>query len=142
MTTKPLPASDPEEIGPAAVVIVPFPYADRLAEKRRPALVVSNRTLADAGLLWVIMITTAKRGLQPFDIAVDPAVVGLPVPCVVRPTKIACIEPSRVLRVTGVLGAHAAEEVFAAVRGFVGPHRPRFESSRHRPPRDSNEPGP
>jgi hypothetical protein len=28
------------------IVVVPFPYADRLAEKRRPALVISNRKLA------------------------------------------------------------------------------------------------
>ena len=44
------------------VVIVPFPYTDHLAEKRRPALVVS----ADAfnrkhGLLWVAMITSAAK---------------------------------------------------------------------------------
>jgi mRNA-degrading endonuclease toxin of MazEF toxin-antitoxin module len=27
------------------IVVVPFPYADRLAEKRRPAPVISNRKL-------------------------------------------------------------------------------------------------
>jgi mRNA interferase MazF len=31
------------------IVVVPFPYADRLAEKRRPALVISNRRLAPFG---------------------------------------------------------------------------------------------
>ena len=44
------------------VVVVPFLYADKLAEKRRPALVVS----ADAfdrkhGVLWVVMITSAAN---------------------------------------------------------------------------------
>ena len=38
------------------VVIVPFPYADRLAEKRRPALVVSTHALNAHGLLWVAML--------------------------------------------------------------------------------------
>jgi mRNA interferase MazF len=33
------------------VVVVPFPYADRLAEKRRPALVISNRKLALFGVI-------------------------------------------------------------------------------------------
>jgi hypothetical protein len=31
------------------VVVVPFPHADRLAEKRRAALVISNRRLAPFG---------------------------------------------------------------------------------------------
>jgi mRNA interferase MazF len=43
------------------VVVVPFPYADRLAEKCRPALVISNRKLAAHGLLWVAMITSADN---------------------------------------------------------------------------------
>ena len=33
------------------IVVVPFPYADRLAEKRRPALVISSAKLAATGLL-------------------------------------------------------------------------------------------
>jgi len=110
------------------VVAVPFPYADRLAEKRRPALVVSNQSLAQAGLVWVVMITTAKRGATEQDIAIeDRAAAGLPVPCVVRPAKIACIEPERILRRAGHLAAPVAERVFAAVRAFVG--SPRNERS-------------
>jgi len=92
------------------VVVVPFPYADRLAEKRRPALVVSNQSLAQAGLVWVVMITTAKRGATEQDIAIeDRAAAGLPVPCVVRPAKIACIEPERILRRAGHLAAPVAD---------------------------------
>jgi hypothetical protein len=33
------------------IVVVPFPYADRLAEKRRPAPVISNRKLVPYGLI-------------------------------------------------------------------------------------------
>ena len=52
------------------VVVVPFPYADQLAEKRRPALVVSNLELANAhGLIWVVMITSAKNSSRDDDIA-------------------------------------------------------------------------
>ena len=43
------------------IVVVPVPYADRLAEKRRPALVISNRKLAPFGLIWVAMITSAEN---------------------------------------------------------------------------------
>jgi len=33
------------------VVVLPFPYADRLAEKRRPGLVISNQKLAPFGVI-------------------------------------------------------------------------------------------
>ena len=39
----------------------------------------------------------------------------------VRPSKIACIEPSRILRRIGALPVHAAEAVFDAVRSRIGP---------------------
>lgn len=32
---------------PGAIVVVPFPYADRLAEKKRPALVLSKQQFTD-----------------------------------------------------------------------------------------------
>ena len=44
-------ASDHIRFDPFDIVVVPFPYADRLAEKRRPALVISNRKLAAHGLV-------------------------------------------------------------------------------------------
>ena len=44
------------------VVVLPFPYADRLAEKRRPGVVVSKTALArDHGIVWVAMITSAEN---------------------------------------------------------------------------------
>ena len=54
-------ASDDIRFDPFDIVVVPFPYADRLAEKRRPALVISNRKLAAHGLVWVAMITSAEN---------------------------------------------------------------------------------
>ena len=53
------------------IVVVPFPYSDQLAEKRRPALVVSSNAFNKKhGLLWVIMITSAANPARPDDIAV------------------------------------------------------------------------
>lgn len=94
------------------VVVVPFPYADRLAEKRRPALVISSGRLASFGLLWVAMITSAENEGWSCDIPIgDIARAGLPAPSVVRPAKIACIEPARVLRRAGKLDRAAARKV-------------------------------
>jgi mRNA interferase MazF len=103
------------------IVVVPFPYADRLAEKRRPALVISNRKLAAHGVLWVAMITSADNEPWSSDVTItDHSRAGLPAPSVVRPAKIACIEPSRIDRRVGRLDKAAARTVGRKLRGFLG----------------------
>ena len=103
------------------VVAVPFPYADRLAEKRRPALVVSNRKLAAHGLVWLAMITSADNAPWPSDVTIaDLDRAGLPAPSVVRPAKIACIEPARIDRRVGRLDKTEARQVAQRLRGFLG----------------------
>ncbi len=79
-----------------AVVKVPFPYTDRSTRQSRPALVVSTPSLEDAHhLLWVVMITSAENRGWPSDVAIDAlAGTGLPVPSVIRPSKIATIDAS------------------------------------------------
>ena len=54
------------------IIVVPFPYSDRLAEKRRPALIVSSPSLeAEYGLLWVAMVTSQVRTRRPGDVVVS-----------------------------------------------------------------------
>ena len=106
---------------PFDVVVMPFPYADRLAEKRRPALVISSRKLAVHGLIWVAMITSADNEAWPSDVPIaDLKRAGLPAPSVVRPAKIACIEPGRIDRRIGRLDNAAAKLVGQRLRGFLG----------------------
>jgi mRNA interferase MazF len=103
------------------IVVVPFPYADRLAEKRRPALVVSNRRLAPFGLIWVAMITSAENAPWSCDVTIaDLARAGLPAPSVVRVAKIACIEPARIERRAGRLDKATAKTVAQKLKGFMG----------------------
>jgi mRNA interferase MazF len=76
-------------------VRVPFPYTDRDTRQHRPALVVSSGGLGEReSLLWVVMITSAANRPWPGDVSLteDYEAVGLPVPSVVRSTKIATIE--------------------------------------------------
>jgi mRNA interferase MazF len=114
-------AKEPSHFDAFDIVVVPFPYADRLAEKRRPALVVSNRKLAPFGLIWVAMITSADNAPWSCDIDIaDLARAGLPAPSVVRPAKIACIEPARIERRAGRLDKAAARAVAQKLRGFLG----------------------
>ncbi|MEX0753457.1 MAG: type II toxin-antitoxin system PemK/MazF family toxin [Xanthobacteraceae bacterium] len=102
------------------VVLVPFPYADRLAEKRRPALVVSGPRLAPFHLLWVAMITSAENEPWSCDVPIaELKRAGLPAPSVVRPAKIACIEPARVVRRAGKIDRAGARRVAQRLRGFL-----------------------
>jgi mRNA interferase MazF len=114
-------ATSDTRFAPFDVVVVPFPYADRLAEKRRPALVMSNRRLAIHGLIWVAMITSAENEPWSSDVAIaDLGRAGLPAPSVVRPAKIATIDPSRIDRRIGRLDRAAARSVGQRLRGFLG----------------------
>jgi mRNA interferase MazF len=116
-----LPTSEATAYAPGDVVVVPFPYSDRLAEKRRPALVVSNALLAAQGFVWLAMITSARHAASPHDAPIaDLARAGLPSPSMVRPTKIATVEPSRILRKAGRLGRKEIAGLLATVRSFVG----------------------
>lgn len=113
-----MPTSD---FAPGDIVVVPFPYSDRLAEKRRPALVVSNDAVRSHGFVWVVMITSAAHRATPHDTPVaDLALAGLSAPSLVRPTKIACIEPARIIRKAGRLTNAQGMAVATAIRSFIG----------------------
>lgn len=67
-------ASEGTRFAPFDIVVVPFPYADRLAQKRRPALVISNHKLAIHGLVPRISLSlnpgyaclpTGRYGIVP-----------------------------------------------------------------------------
>jgi mRNA interferase MazF len=95
------------------VVLVPFPFSDRLAEKRRPAIVISNPDhAARHGHVWLAMVTSARQGPWPTDVPVaDIDLAGLPSASVVRTAKITTIEVGRVLRRLGALDGTAAAAV-------------------------------
>lgn len=125
-TTLPEPGAQPlreqtERFAAFDIVVVPFPYADRLAEKRRPALVVSSPKLAPFGLIWVAMITSADNAPWSCDVAIGNLnLAGLPAPSVVRTAKIACIEPSRIERRAGRLDKATARAIGQKLKGFLG----------------------
>jgi len=95
------------------VVVVPFPYADKLTEKRRPALVVSSDKFnAETGLLWVAMITSTENKGWHGDAEIPPnAKSGLTSASTIRTAKLATIEQSRVTRVAGNIDAKTAGKV-------------------------------
>ena len=96
-----------------SVVVVPFPYSDQLAEKRRPALVISHGDLAqEQELVWVAMITSATNPRWQSDIAIDDHLeCGLPAPSLIRPVKLATMDAERIVRVLGTLRPETCEKV-------------------------------
>jgi mRNA interferase MazF len=102
------------------VVSVPFPYTDRAALERRPALVISAPTLESRfGLLWVLMITAAENRSWHSDVPIpDHLGVGLPIPSIIRPAKIATVEAGRA-RKRGRISAATIAAVLEAINSIV-----------------------
>lgn len=105
---------------PWDVVVVPFPYSERLAEKRRPALVISGELLNEAGFLWIAMITGAGKQNRIGDVLIEDLIAtGLPGPSIIRTSKLATVEPGRIVRRIGSLAAPERLAVRAAIDGFL-----------------------
>ena len=68
------------------LVRVPFPFTDRQAQKRRPALVLSDPSFQrQSGHLVLAMVTSAQQSSWPLDWVIQERDgTGLPQPCVVR----------------------------------------------------------
>jgi len=82
--------------------------------------VISNHKLAAHGLIWVAMITSTDNKPWPSDVAItDLKRAGFTAPSVVRPAKIACIEPARIDRRVGRLDKAAARAVGQSFATFL-----------------------
>jgi mRNA interferase MazF len=103
------------------ILVLPFPYSDRHAEKRRPAVVVSKPSLERThGLIWVAMITSDRGQRRADDVAIgQSSSVGLPAPSLVRPSKLATIEPNRIVRLAGKLRKADLIQVLAAIQQLI-----------------------
>jgi mRNA interferase MazF len=109
-----------ESVRPWQVVVVPFPYTERLAEKRRPAVVVSSERLHREGYLWIAMITGAGKTKRAGDVPIrDLEAAGLPGASLVRAAKLATIEPDRIVRRIGRLADTEQAAVRKALASFL-----------------------
>lgn len=100
------------------VVVVPFPFTDRAASKRRPALVLSDAEAFGARIAQSVlaMITSAAHSDWPLDAAItDLKSAGLPSPSIVR-MKLFTLDHQLVLRRAGALSARDRETVARSLR--------------------------
>ena len=94
------------ELGLFDVVVVPFPFTDRNATKRRPALVMSSAAFNTTTQHSVLaMITSAEQSRWPGDLPIsDLESAGLASDCLVR-LKIFTLDHRLIIRKAGNLAA-------------------------------------
>jgi mRNA interferase MazF len=105
------------------VVVVPFPFTERNAAKRRPALVLSDRRTfnAEVGHSVLAMITSQKNASWPLDTAIDDLeTAGLPSPSMVR-MKLFTLDHTLVVRRAGRLAPEDASRVHSSVVRLLQP---------------------
>jgi len=103
------------------VVVVPFPFTDRTASKRRPALVLSDRDAFNAriGHSVLAMVTSAGHADWPLDTAItDLKSAGLPSPSIVR-LKLFTLDHQLILRKAGSLGTKDRSAVARAIQKLL-----------------------
>ena len=102
---------------PFDVIVVPFPFTDSSAVKRRPALVLSTPAFNDrAAHLVLAMITSRENRGWPLDVEIrDLSAAGLSHASIVR-MKLFTLDERFVLRKAGALGEPDREGVQRALR--------------------------
>ena len=97
------------------VVVVPFPFTDRQAAKRRPALIISSANFNRAHEQSIMAMITSAGSDWPSDVAIQGwREAGLNVPCKVR-FKLFTLDDALVVRKLGTLSRRDSEAVKKAV---------------------------
>ena len=104
---------------PFDVVVVPFPFTDRRAAKRRPALVISSTDFNEAHEQSILAMITSAAGEWPSDVALrDWRRAGLNVPCKVR-LKLFTLDGALILRRVGTLSKRDGRAVKDGLSRFL-----------------------
>ena len=97
------------------VVVVPFPFTDRWAAKRRPALIVSSANFNRNHEQSILSMITSAGSNWPSDVAIqDWREAGLNVPCKIR-FKLFTLDDNLVVRKLGRLSKQDGEAVKKAL---------------------------
>lgn len=97
------------------VVVVPFPFTDRVAAKRRPALVVSSASFNRTHEQSILAMITSTGGDWPSDVPIDDwREAGLNIFCKVR-FKLFTLDDALIVRKLGTLSRQDGEAVERAL---------------------------
>jgi len=104
------------------IILVPFPFTDQSAAKRRPAVVISSAKYHEERSDLIIMAVTSQSrsfGAWGEIVIKDWKDAGLLKASVVKPV-ITTIEASLVLRRLGRLGRDTAQQLRQAIDALLG----------------------
>ncbi|PHS24378.1 MAG: transcriptional regulator [Methylophaga sp.] len=102
------------------VVVVPFPFTDKTTSKRRPALVLSNKSNFNqkVGQSVLAMITSAQNSDWPLDTDItDLDSAGLPSVSIVR-IKLFTLDDQLIIRKAGSLASNDQKQVTKALQSL------------------------
>jgi len=100
------------------VVTVPFPFTETAGQKRRPALVLSVKSINMRGHSVMAMITTS-HAVWPSDTSItNLASCGLSQPCVVR-LKLFTLDNRLIVKCIGFLASEDRNQVASAVKSTL-----------------------
>ena len=86
------------------IVLIPFPFADLSSTKKRPCIVISKFSPRALGEHLIVAMVTSKVDnlLFPYDIKLENyKEAGLPLPSIVRLSRIVTIEKKIVIKKLG-----------------------------------------
>ena len=105
------------------IVLVPFPFTDQTASKKRPAVVVSadayHQQRPDVILMAVTSQILRPAGSVGEVLITDWHGAGLPKPSLIKPV-LATVEQGLILRKLGALQADDVQSLRSALRNIFG----------------------
>jgi mRNA interferase MazF len=104
------------------VLVTAFPLSDSARLKKRPVVCVAAlKPTRGIILYWVLMVTSTKLPRWSGDVRIsDIKKAGLPIPSIVRTSKIACVDSSFIEKKVGALDVDAKTAVSRALSKMVG----------------------
>ena len=101
------------------VVIVPFPFSDQPGTKRRPALVLSDRSFNIRGHTVLAMVTTSSHRPWTGNVALaDHKAAGLNVRCIVR-LKLFTLDNRLLMKRIGGASPKDQKQISAQLKNYL-----------------------
>ena len=101
------------------VVVVPFPFSNEPGTKRRPALVLSDRSFNIRGHTVLAMVTTSSHRSWPGDVVLsDYKAAGLRMRCIAR-LKLFTLDNRLVVKRIGSLPANDQKKISSQLKTYL-----------------------
>jgi mRNA interferase MazF len=104
------------------IVLVPFPYSDLTAIKKRPVLVISNNHFNSEKQDVLVCAITSKQFLDKYSVELtnDSLQYGvLPEPSVIKPYKLFTISKDKILKKFSIINDQTFNDVIAKFHNIL-----------------------